>query len=415
MKRINFKLVMLPIILITGVFLAPLNLIGSPIIPPLGYDEDWEDAQLQDNGWTGTFSWSGTYSCNGLYAMYESYSANNTSGSLVSPILGKIRGAHYDVLIGFDYLINGGTINFGTIDVQYSTSNSGPWTTIYTIDNSNHVVSNSCAHVNVPRFSIPSTIKGDDLYIRFNVTYATGTFDVVIDNVFVGDLCYDSNFKIPTCWGITINELTWYRGLSQWMWFKAKVGGGIGTYTWTVTGPATLVPTGSSYARYLLNATGPVTIKVKINFGSCYYEANMFDVLYDDVYWGGTPSDPWLLRICEGGIDKVEPFNVAKQKVCFGNASLGYCTPKTSSQLSDKTFSISLYPNPSNGEIWLDAKNAGRETIVKIYNTSGLLVYDQIYLNANQELINLNSMKAGVYFIRIVSGNENYSDKIIIK
>jgi len=413
MKNIRLNSKIFSYIAIFGFMVMPL--FSMAVVAPLNYCEDFEDTQLQENGWTGTFTWSGNNSCSGSYAMYDYFDINNTAGTLVSPVLGKIRGAHYDVLIGFNYLVNGGAVNFGTIDVQYATSLSGPWTTVYTINSSNHIVSNSCAHVDVPRFVISSANKGLDIYVRFVVTWATGVYDVIIDDIFIGDLCEDQVFKTPACWGITLVDYTWYRGLGQWMWLKAKVGGGVGTYVWSIVGPGTLITAGAPYSIYLKEATGPVTVKVKITFGTyCYYEGVFFDILYNDIYWAGTPSDPWWLHICEGGVDKIETYNDALQKVCFGNATLGYCVPKTTPEIVE-SFNVEIYPNPSNGEFVLDIANADNETNVEVYNTNGVLVFNGSYTNATREMLDLSNLSVGVYFVRVYSGNEMYTDKLIIK
>ena len=69
-------------------------------------------------------------------------------------------------------------VTFGTTEVQYSASASGPWTTAYTIDASNHSPSTSCASVNVTFTPLPG-----DMYMRFYTNYGTGDYYFYIDDI----------------------------------------------------------------------------------------------------------------------------------------------------------------------------------------------------------------------------------------
>ena len=80
-------------------------------------------------------------------------------------------------------------VNLGTIDVQYASSTSGPWTTAYTINSSNHTVSTSCVLK-----TVTFTPQVGNLYIRFNVVSGSGG-----DNWYYFDDVSVSQGAAPSC------------------------------------------------------------------------------------------------------------------------------------------------------------------------------------------------------------------------
>ncbi|HTA61843.1 MAG TPA: T9SS type A sorting domain-containing protein [Bacteroidia bacterium] len=71
-----------------------------------------------------------------------------------------------------------------------------------------------------------------------------------------------------------------------------------------------------------------------------------------------------------------------------------------------------IYPNPSNGNIYIATTNLKENTQLIIYNQLGQIILTK---QINNELTNLNlDLSAGVYQVRILSGNELiYQTKII--
>ncbi len=78
---------------------------------------------------------------------------------------------------------------------------------------------------------------------------------------------------------------------------------------------------------------------------------------------------------------------------------------------------INIYPNPTNGIINFE-KSGGtnKEINIQVLNVLGELQYSTIIESSNgvfTKIINLSSLKAGMYFISIVSQNEKRIEKII--
>jgi hypothetical protein len=71
---------------------------------------------------------------------------------------------------------------------------------------------------------------------------------------------------------------------------------------------------------------------------------------------------------------------------------------------------ISVYPNPSNGTVYIKANENAQ---INIYNSIGELVYtsfSQDYFSQH----NLSMLPSGLYYVHAVSGTKISVDKLII-
>lgn len=98
---------------------------------------------------TGTFDRNTTTPCAGSASARANVYYNGTN-TFTSPLLGTSNGGL--ITFGFDYKVTlyssnttGAPAAQVQIDVQWSSSTTGPWNTLETISSSNHVVSSSCA------------------------------------------------------------------------------------------------------------------------------------------------------------------------------------------------------------------------------------------------------------------------------
>ena len=71
---------------------------------------------------------------------------------------------------------------------------------------------------------------------------------------------------------------------------------------------------------------------------------------------------------------------------------------------------ISIYPNPSNGIFTLNSKSAKGE--IYIYNLLGEVIYKS-KMNSSVSRIDLSEHANGIYFVRVISGSEIYSGKLL--
>ena len=76
---------------------------------------------------------------------------------------------------------------------------------------------------------------------------------------------------------------------------------------------------------------------------------------------------------------------------------------------------ISLYPNPSNGQVTLSYTGDNRLNQLSVSNVSGKLIREIDLINFNQStVINLDKLSKGVYFISVISDAGIVAEKLII-
>jgi len=98
-----------------------------------------------------------------------------------------------------------------------------------------------------------------------------------------------------------------------------------------------------------------------------------------------------------------EAFEVACE-ICTG------LNPKTSIS------NIHIFPNPSNGELYLESNGDLKGTIISVINPLNQVIYEkQVEFSNEQKLkINLSGYADGVYYLRIKSSDEERIEKVIL-
>jgi hypothetical protein len=135
-----------------------------------------QNFNVNAGGWNEDYFWySTTQSCGGMSLLGEFYYVDFGDGDIitdfaetVSPSLGTSNGL--PMTINFNYKLydywNGipvdNTSNWGSVVISYSTAPSGPWTTLHTITQANHVPSSSCV---IKTATITPTV-GAQIYLR---------------------------------------------------------------------------------------------------------------------------------------------------------------------------------------------------------------------------------------------------------
>ncbi|HPT04586.1 MAG TPA: BNR-repeat neuraminidase N-terminal domain-containing protein, partial [Bacteroidales bacterium] len=151
------------------------------------YTQNFESGLTLPLGWGGTMSVianHGTSASNGL--TYELWSSA-TSGNATTPCFGNIPSTCF---LEFDYRI----VNWSSypatattlgatdkIEIQISTDNGATYTTIYTINQSNHVTSTSFATKSIDL----SAYAGQNVKLKYLLTWGAGDYYVDVDNFHV--------------------------------------------------------------------------------------------------------------------------------------------------------------------------------------------------------------------------------------
>ncbi|MFA7106951.1 MAG: T9SS type A sorting domain-containing protein, partial [Candidatus Izemoplasmatales bacterium] len=77
---------------------------------------------------------------------------------------------------------------------------------------------------------------------------------------------------------------------------------------------------------------------------------------------------------------------------------------------------IGVYPNPNNGKFNISFDNINGKVVYQIYDTKGsLIAAENIYTDGNTiEEVSLNLIP-GVYFVKVVTTNQSYVEKLVIE
>ncbi|MCE3228937.1 MAG: hypothetical protein K0S32_3488 [Bacteroidetes bacterium] len=70
-----------------------------------------------------------------------------------------------------------------------------------------------------------------------------------------------------------------------------------------------------------------------------------------------------------------------------------------------------IFPNPNKGIFTIKSENLLEQ--IEIFNVNGSLVYSERLSNTTSKEINISSLSAGIYFVKIASGEQSYIKKIV--
>ena len=92
-------------------------------------------------------------------------------------------------------------------------------------------------------------------------------------------------------------------------------------------------------------------------------------------------------------------------------------SPLASNDLETESTQFVIYPNPSNGEFYIDFPKKYDQITVKVYDMTGRQVAQSksTQVSIKSHKINLNHLTNGIYIIKIQVDQDSFSKKIIIK
>jgi hypothetical protein len=167
--------------------------------------------------------------------------------------------------------------------------------------------------------------------------------------------------------------------------------------TQTLTDSADVVPEGYYYwggktlgdLRYLDSIFFTITINTDNKTGTFYLQY----AVGDEDYWGRNPYDPECIT---------EP--MAINIIQNPNTGINAFTEKVN---------VSVYPNPTHGLLYVELNNCNNPVNLMIYDSYGRTVVKHQLLSENNSY-DLSKLAPGTYFIRLQSGNDVISKKILL-
>ena len=82
---------------------------------------------------------------------------------------------------------------------------------------------------------------------------------------------------------------------------------------------------------------------------------------------------------------------------------------KNDSDISSKHFEV--FPNPNNGNFSINTTGI-KSSIIQIFNGLGNMIYNHVSQNQNLN-IDISNVPNGIYFVKLISGNSIFYNKII--
>ena len=90
-----------------------------------------------------------------------------------------------------------------------------------------------------------------------------------------------------------------------------------------------------------------------------------------------------------------------------------YTTPVGISE-ADKSSMASIYPNPSTGIFTVQFGSPSEKTTIGIYDMVGRLVQEQTIFHSKQATLNMSSLSAGVYSVKIQNETGSFTQRVIL-
>lgn len=142
-----------------------------------------------------------------------------------------------------------------------------------------------------------------------------------------------------------------------------------------------------------------------INGDALNLPANIGDSLIF-TYTGGI-SDDWINSRVFGLAILQEENN---KKVVQANATNSMSSPPLGIK-KEEPIAFSIYPNPGNGQLFLDSKH---ELDVTIYLMNGSIVKSLEYAAGSPKLLDVE-LDPGLYFLEVMHGNRRAAQKVIVR
>jgi hypothetical protein len=76
---------------------------------------------------------------------------------------------------------------------------------------------------------------------------------------------------------------------------------------------------------------------------------------------------------------------------------------------------IKVYPNPNDGRFFIKFSFLQQKATIKVYNILGILIHQSILNESDYSRIELPNQNHGIYFIKIITDDKLFSEKIIVE
>ncbi len=179
-------------------------------------------------------------------------------------------------------------------------------------------------------------------------------------------------------------------------------------------------------ATVTVDVVGPANSGTAVNpFDACNTNVNLFAGLTGTVDMGGTWSDDTGTGLLQGDVFVAHGVPVGGYNFTY-TASNGVCADQSTTitvnimdctDIPESDINFSVYPNPNNGEFFVENNGNTGLVTVEVIDIQGKVVYNNRLniSNGDRESISIENAESGMYMIRIISNDNVVNHPMIVK
>jgi hypothetical protein len=143
------------------------------------------------------------------------------------------------------------------------------------------------------------------------------------------------------------------------------------------------------------------------------YDIDPEFVDFDNNQFSLSPSSQ-LIGLGNNSVTPIDQYDIAGNTRIFGDQiDIGAYEFQNSILNISKKAEGTLYPNPASEHITIKSDIINGNSIIEIYSANAKLLIKQKSYQNNRAIIEVDKLPNGLYFIKVISENEVFTDKFI--
>ncbi len=325
-----------------------------------------------------------------------------------------------------------------TSNTSWTATSSASWLTISPASGSNNgtITAVAAANTSSSQRTATITVSGSGITRTISVTQAGVSYNLTVNPT---SLSYTANGETKT---VTVTSNTSWTATSSANWLTVSPASGSNNGTITAVAAAntsssqrtaTITVSGSGITRTISVTQAGVSYNLTVNPTSLSYTANgetKTVTVTSNTSWTATSSASWLTVSPASGsnngtITAVAAANTSTQQrtATITVSGSGITRTINVTQAGAPTAideevaeGISVYPNPTSGMFTVGLGSIEGKVTCQIVNVRGAVIETKDVNAADgSEVIFDTNVAAGVYFVRIISGDSVWTERVVIE